>query len=96
MTDKRLVAEPESGVRPNLFAIESCIEAHSSRTWDLVDRLRNLRRKMDGSTPYPEVAGKAEDSEPGVLGRMGVSLESNNSALNDLLREIELLESLVG
>lgn len=81
---------------PNLFAIESCVEAHSSRTWDLVERLRNLRRKLDGSTPYPEPNPKAEDCEPGVLGRMGVSLSSNDSALNDLLREIELLESLVG
>lgn len=82
--------------KPNLFAIESCVEAHTSRAWDLVERLRNLRRKIDGSTPYPEINPKAEDCEPGVLGRMGVSLSSNDSALNDLLREIELLEALVG
>lgn len=79
----------------NLFVIESCIEANKNSTWDLVERLRTLRRRLDGSTPPAETDSKVETSL-GILDRMAQHTESQGFALQDLAREIELLESLLG
>lgn len=81
---------------PTLTSIELNAENNTIRLWDWVDRLRNLRRTLDGSSAILEEDTKMSEPPQGIIDRIDKHLDSSASALNDLLREIEYLEALVG
>lgn len=86
----------ESGVSPNLFAIESNGAALASSAWDLLEQLRDLRRKLDGSGPIVEPCSASTAPATGVLQRVSDSQQSLYSAQQDIKRELDVLTALIG
>lgn len=87
-------------VKPTITVsgLNAMADTVNSRNWDLVERLRALRKRLDGSSLLvdPASSNKAEPCLKGILDRTADALESAGTSQNDLLREIELLEELVG